>query len=58
MNDKVRALLEDKVNDIFLEMQKELNIQSGDISPLMSLKLNDSMEDLATIITDVLKSQQ
>lgn len=58
MNEKVRELLEEKVNDIFLEMQNELNITSGDISPSMAFDLDEEMDNLANIITQILKEQK
>lgn len=58
MNEKVRELLEEKVNEIFCEMQNELHIESGDISPLMSLRLDEDMDNLADIITNILNEQK
>ena len=58
MKDKVIKLLEEKVNDIFFEMQEELGIESGDITPLGVLELDKRTEELAEIITLVLENQK
>ena len=57
MNETIRTLLEEKVNDIFLEMQTKLDINDGGISPLMSLKLDESMDALTEAIENALKEQ-
>ena len=58
MKDKILQLLDDKVNEIFFEMQEELNIQDGGIFPLDALELDNCKEQLANIIEHVLNTQQ
>lgn len=58
MKDKIRALLDDSINDIFLEMEKELNIESGDISPMMYNALDEELNRLTEIIRDTLGMMQ
>ena len=47
---KVLELLGDKVNEVFFEMQNELDINNGDITPLGALELYNCTEKLADII--------
>ena len=58
MREKIVQLLEDKVNEVFLEMQDDLGIQDGGIFPLDELDLNDCKEHLAEVIERVLNTQQ
>ena len=46
-------LIDSSVNDIFLKYQKFNNIESGDITPLQSLRLDNLQENLADIIIEV-----
>lgn len=46
-------LIESSVNDIFLKYQQANNIESGDITPLQYLRLDDLQENLADIIIEV-----
>lgn len=54
MSKTALELVEDKVNEIFEELQKENNITSGDISPLDALELDEAKEKLADIINRVI----
>ena len=56
--EKILNLLNDKVDEIFLEMQEELNIEDGNIFPLDKLELDNCIERLADKIEDVLNSQR
>ena len=58
MNEKIAKLLDEKVNEIFFEMQTELNIQDGGIYPLDALKLDGLQEELAKHIEHVLTYQK
>jgi len=49
--------LQDKVTDIFIEMQDELGITCGDCAPLDEIALDDAEGELAEIIADMLKKQ-
>ena len=33
----INTMLEDKINEIFLEMQEKFNIKHGDVEPLLSI---------------------
>ena len=55
---KICTLIENKVNEIFLEMQNELNIESGDIAPLDALYLEELQGKLANHIEYVLNFQR
>ena len=57
-NEKILKLLEDKVDDIFLEMQNELDINNGDISPLDAFELDNYIKQLADKIEVVLNNQK
>lgn len=46
-------LLEERINDIFLEYQNANGIKSGDISPLQALQLEDIQNQLANLIMKV-----
>lgn len=58
MKDKIKGLLDDKVNEIFEEMQNELGIESGDITPDMALRLDEEIDRLTEMIRDVLGMQK
>lgn len=53
----IKELLEEKINDVFIECQNRLNISSGDIEPLMEFKLETKTEQLAELIQMVLTYQ-
>lgn len=46
-------LLEERINDIFLEYQNANEIKSGDISPIQALQLEDIQNQLANLIMKV-----
>ena len=58
MKEKILQLLDDKVDEVFLEMQEELNIEDGNIFPLDALELDNCKEQLANIIESVLTTQR
>lgn len=51
--EELLRLIESSVNDIFLKYQQSSNIESGDITPLQSLRLDDLQENLADLIIEV-----
>lgn len=57
MKNKVKEMLEEKVNDIFLELQEELNIESGDVEPELAMELEICGKSLSSCICDCLNSQ-
>lgn len=54
MSKTALELVENKVDEIFEELQKENNITSGDIAPLDLLELDEAKEKLADIINRVI----
>lgn len=46
-------LVEERINDIFLEYQIENGIESGDISPLQALRLEELQNELTDLIMNV-----
>lgn len=58
MRDKIKGLLEDKVDEIFAEMQSELKIEHGDIDPMMALMLDGELDKLTEMMRDVLGMQK
>ena len=46
-------LIEERLNDIFLEYHDANEIKSGDISPLQALQLEDIQNQLADLIMKV-----
>lgn len=55
---KVLQKIDDKINEIFLECQEELNIKYGDISPDEAFKLEELEEKLADLICFVLSYEE
>lgn len=53
----IRKMLEEKINEIFLDRQIAAGIQSGDIEPLDSIKMDELTDELAELIDKVLKFQ-
>ena len=54
----VTGVLRSKVEDIFIDFQNALGVESGDIEPLAALELQRREEELAGIIADVLVQQK
>lgn len=46
-------LVEEKINDIFLEYQVANDIKSGDITPLQALQLEELQNKLTDLIMNV-----
>ena len=46
-------LVEEKINDIFLEYQAANDIKSGDISPVQALRLDELQNALTDLIMNV-----
>ncbi|MCR5453181.1 MAG: hypothetical protein K6F00_11195 [Lachnospiraceae bacterium] len=59
--DKIKSIVTTRltasVDNIFTDMQSELNITSGDISPLDSLGLDNKINDLAKTMSTILDKQ-
>ena len=58
MEDMIYSLLDGAVNDIFLKMQMELHIDSGDIEPFDAYELYKKEHELSMIIGRVLREQR
>lgn len=58
MRDKIKNLLDEKVNEIFIECQSEMGIVSGDITPEMALRLDEELDKLTEMIRDILGMQK
>ena len=58
MRDKIKDLLDEKVNEVFIECQSEMSITSGDIAPEMALRLDEELENVAEMITDIVEMQK
>lgn len=46
-------LVEERINDIFLEYQKQNDIKSGDITPVQALRLEELQNELTDLIMNV-----
>ena len=58
MRDKIKDLLDEKVNEVFIECQSEMGIVSGDIAPEMALRLDEELDKLTEMIRDILGMQK
>ena len=58
MKEEIIKLLDDKVNEVFLEMQARLNIKNGDITPLQQIQLDYYVCSLASIIENILRMEE
>lgn len=58
MRNKIKDLLDEKVNEIFIECQSEMGIVSGDITPEMALRLDEELDKLTEMIRDILGMQK
>lgn len=47
------SLVEERINDIFLEYQTANDIKSGNISPMQALRLEELQNELADLIMNV-----
>lgn len=54
----IEELIADKVDNLFREIQNELNIISGDISPEDQLKLNNLQDELSALIYQIIDYQE
>lgn len=58
LKEKILQLLDDKVNEVFFEMQEELKIEDGNIFPLDKIELDICICTLADKIEEVLNTQK
>ncbi len=54
VKDDVRSVLENKVDELYLELQNKYGIKYGDITPDMSSRQEECIDELIKIITNVL----
>ena len=54
----IRKLLDIKVNEVYEHFQDVLNIQDGDIFPADSIKQNELVDVLASLINSVLQYER
>ena len=51
-------MLDEKVNEVFIEMAEELGIEDGGIEPMMALRLDEELDKLTEMIRDILGMQK
>lgn len=54
---KVKDMVDEKINDLFYEVQEVLDIRYGDITPGELFDLDDKQEELANLIIEIIKHQ-
>ena len=54
----ILGMLMDRVEDIFIDMQQAFQVESGDVSPLDALHLQEAEEQLADRIMEILIRQK
>lgn len=57
MKKKIEDVLDEKVNELFYDMQTELGISNGDIGFDLTFELDDKQKELADIIVRALEYQ-
>ena len=55
---EIQAEIDEAVNTIFLNHQKEMGIEYGDIMFLDAIRLTEAQDNLANIIAEVLISEK
>ena len=58
MEAKIDALLDIKINEIFLVMQEKFGIKNGDVEPLDAYELSEKQIELSVIIGRILRKQR
>lgn len=54
MKEKIYNLIDGKIQDVFLEMQEELNIKYGDITPPEAYALETIEQEMTDLIVTIL----
>ena len=57
MEAMISTMLEEKINEIFLEMQEKFNIKHGDVEPLDEYELMEKNIEMSIIIGKILRKQ-
>lgn len=58
MTERIREMLDDKINEIFLTIQTEKGIESGDVSFELEYDINRLEEKLAAVIARAIAEQK
>lgn len=58
MTERIREMLDDKINEIFLAIQTEEGIESGDVSFELEYDINRLEEKLAAVIARAIAEQK
>lgn len=58
MAERIREMLDDKINEIFLAIQTEEGIESGDVSFELEYDINRLEEKLAAVIARAIAEQK
>lgn len=58
MLEKIKEMLEDKIADLFIEMQDELKITDGFVHPVDEYELEKEIEKMASTVQNILKTQE
>lgn len=58
MKERITELLENAVENIFLEMQSAMGIDSGDVEPMQMVNLEQAQGKLAEVIAEILTAQE
>jgi hypothetical protein len=57
MRERINGEITSAVQKILFKAQADIGITNGDVSPEMTAKLDDTIEQLTEIIIDVLRAQ-
>ena len=58
MNEAIRELLENKVNEILIQEQKKRGIEYGDIDPWTAYRFDEQLDLVAEMIESILAIQE
>lgn len=54
----VLGMIQDRIEDIFIDCQNVMNVKYGDITPMLSVMLQEKEEALADMVTTILIYQK
>lgn len=55
---KITELLTTKIDEVFAEMQKQENIERGDVDPIDEIELNELTNKMSSLIARIIESQK
>ncbi len=58
IHERLKNMIDEKVNEIFYDLQTELEIESGDINPMQLLRLEETESNLSDIMLAVLRFEK